>query len=167
MVCQNALPIWECQLERDRSQARNTSHISCDWREGWLYRGSIHVILYFYTLYYRCVAYLLTQGADPNSFDDSRRCPMHWAANWGHTICLRHLIKSDANINAQDDKGETPLILAVISGNVGCIQVLANVRKAHHKCPQPLSTALQIVVVCTTSVLFRSCFQDQPYRCKL
>ncbi len=89
--------------------------------------GCVEVVFKAYcicnTLYYRCVRYLLAQGANPNCYDDSGRCPMHWAATWGHTFCLRYLVQSDANMNAQDHKGETPMILAVISGHIGCLQV--------------------------------------------
>ncbi len=78
-----------------------------------------------YCDFFRCVKFLVLHGADANAQDDSGRTALHWACSWGHAWSVRMLCEyGNANVNLTDQKRETPLILAVIDGKVGVVEVI-------------------------------------------
>lgn len=57
------------------------------------------------------VKQLLSEGCQPNEFDDLGKTPLHYAAEGNHLEVMKLLIESGANVNAHDERaiGNTPL----------------------------------------------------------
>ena len=58
----------------------------------------------------------LDDGADPNSFDESKQTALHFAADRNSVECLKILIEKSADVNAVDCDGIGVLETALISG---------------------------------------------------
>ena len=68
---------------------------------------------------------LLDKGADPNVKDvKNQRTPLHWAARFGKSHCLKLLLDKNVNINEVDLWGMTPLHLAARDGHEECVKLL-------------------------------------------
>ena len=63
------------------------------------------------------VSALLDAGADPNTFDDLGKTPLHYAAERAHVGVMRSLLERGAQVDAHDEAtaGNTPL--GEVAGN--------------------------------------------------
>jgi len=59
------------------------------------------------------VEYLISQGADPNSFDNSGVCALHRAVRTRSAAAVSALLDGGADVRLQNKAGSTPLHLAV------------------------------------------------------
>jgi hypothetical protein len=57
--------------------------------------------------------------------DAQGNTPLHLAAYYGQTHCLRQLIRCNADVNARNNAQQTPLICAASGGDVECVTLLA------------------------------------------
>ncbi|XP_041351820.1 serine/threonine-protein phosphatase 6 regulatory ankyrin repeat subunit B-like [Gigantopelta aegis] len=55
------------------------------------------------------VEYLLSQGADPNVYNDENDSPLHFAVNTDSLDTVKALVKHGANLNTVNEGGKTPL----------------------------------------------------------
>ena len=90
--------------------------------------------------FHKCISTLIVFGADVTAQSTTGRCPLHYAAANGDIDTIKELLKgislthlrnngSDVNnfeysLAIRDLDGHTPLHLAVIDGNVKCIEYL-------------------------------------------
>ena len=87
------------------------------------------------------VAFLLENGADPNTRDPDEKTPLHWFFSISGPILVRHinrqvdlrqievqiaeaLVRNGADVNARDNQGRTPLAVAAGLGNVKAAEFL-------------------------------------------
>ncbi|MBR5888302.1 MAG: ankyrin repeat domain-containing protein, partial [Akkermansia sp.] len=49
-----------------------------------------------------------------------------WAANIGHTECVKLLIDAGADVNRANNEGRTPLSIAEKNGHTECAELLRN-----------------------------------------
>ncbi|GLH12311.1 Poly [ADP-ribose] polymerase tankyrase [Gryllus bimaculatus] len=61
----------------------------------------------------RCVAQLLSRGADVCAKDMFGRTPLHGAARWGRMAAARALLAAGARTSSEDERGKTPVDLAL------------------------------------------------------
>ncbi|KAJ3536445.1 hypothetical protein NM208_g6710 [Fusarium decemcellulare] len=67
---------------------------------------------------------LSEQGIEVNTRDKHGRSPLSWAARNGKLTAVCSLLSAGADINSVDDTGHTALMLAVLGGWHGTVQVL-------------------------------------------
>ena len=72
---------------------------------------------------------LLDAGANPNAPDDRIATPLHKAAFFGHSECVRLLLEDGANCHKKDSQGLTPAQIAQDRGNIECEQLITPSRK--------------------------------------
>lgn len=67
---------------------------------------------------------LLKRNANANIADDSKRLPLHWAAEEGHSYIADKLMRNTNDINAQDNEKRTALSLAAAAGKTKIVKAL-------------------------------------------
>ncbi len=73
------------------------------------------------------VSLLLASGADVNKVDEHSIAPLIWAANLGHTECVRLLLTAPGiEVNTVDKSRCTPLVHAALNGHTECVRLLLN-----------------------------------------
>ncbi len=70
------------------------------------------------------IAKLKSLGARPDPAPESRRTPLHLAAEKGRLDLIEYFVRTGADINAQDSLGRTPLFAAVEAKNAASLQKL-------------------------------------------
>jgi ankyrin repeat protein len=70
------------------------------------------------------VARLKSLGAKPDPAPESRRTPLHMAAQKNRADLIEYFVKTGADINAQDRDGKTPLFLAIDAKNLAAAEKL-------------------------------------------
>lgn len=89
------------------------------------------------------VQLLLDSKADVNAATDSRRTPLHYAAQKGHINIMKVLIRQGADVNATETKlRETPLHRAAASGSAQCVELLLEQKADLHALNQNRRTPL-------------------------
>lgn len=68
-----------------------------------------------------------------NKTDDAGNTALHIAAKAGKVLCCYHLVNVGADITKKNNDGKTPLMLAVLNGHVGTVEVLAAADKKELK----------------------------------
>ena len=95
------------------------------------------------------ITLLIAAGADVNVADDYGWTPLSWAANKGHTECVRLLLAAPGiDVNKPDKNGWTPLSWAADMGRTECVRLLLaapgiNINQATQHGATPLSWAAQ------------------------
>jgi ankyrin repeat protein len=76
---------------------------------------------------------LIDRGLNINSKDQSRRTPLHWAAQEGALSTARMLLNNNAKVDLRDVEAFTPLAISVGEGHIKIVKLLirngANVNK--------------------------------------
>ena len=67
---------------------------------------------------------LLAKGSPFNDPDSSKNYPIHYAAAFGWKECLNLLIQAGADINVYNDWKIQPILVAMLKGQVGIVQIL-------------------------------------------
>lgn len=62
-------------------------------------------------------------GVDVNMDLEGRR-PLHYAADFGHSLVVEYLIKKGADINAKDKHDITPLLAAIFEGHSDVVRLM-------------------------------------------
>jgi len=62
-------------------------------------------------------------GVDVNADLDGRK-PLHYAADFGHSLVVDFLIAQGAEINAKDKHDITPLLAAIFEGHIEVVRLL-------------------------------------------
>lgn len=75
--------------------------------------------------------YLISQGADPNTFWRENIFAIHEAVNSDNCEAVEILLNSGANINSEDGNGNTALILAIRMQNYDIVELLKFADHSH------------------------------------
>ncbi|MEZ0226553.1 MAG: ankyrin repeat domain-containing protein [Alphaproteobacteria bacterium] len=70
------------------------------------------------------VAKLKSLGAKPDPAPETKRTPLHQAAQKNRADLIEYFVKTGADINAQDREGKTPLFIAIESKNLAAAEKL-------------------------------------------
>jgi E3 ubiquitin-protein ligase HACE1 len=72
----------------------------------------------------KCVAFLITHGADPNQRGHNQWTSLHWAALNGHHEVAKYLLKHGAKVNICDNRGTTAAHYASITSHPQTLAIL-------------------------------------------
>ncbi len=94
------------------------------------------------------VSYLLEKGTAVDAVSNDNITALHYAAEQGHTECLKLLLAAGASPNtAANDAEATPLGAAATQGHIECVRLLleagADTAAAKHKKLSPLMQAIE------------------------
>ena len=59
--------------------------------------------------------------------DSSKNFPLHYAAAYGWSDCLKLLLKSGANVNCQNEWGYSPLMVAMLKNHKKIVKELLEI----------------------------------------
>lgn len=62
-------------------------------------------------------------GVDVNMDLDGRK-PLHYAADFGHSVVVEYLIAKGANLNVRDKHDITPLLAAIFEGHTAVVRLM-------------------------------------------
>ncbi len=65
-----------------------------------------------------------TQNYDVNEQDSYGCTPLHYAAEYGHTKCVRILLSNNANVKLVNNLDNTPLHYATWNGHIDCLSAI-------------------------------------------
>ena len=108
----------------------------------------------------RLRAILATPGLDVNAPSDSGCTALHWAANCGHTACLKALLAAGASVHSASGIFRTPLHNASEYGHTASVRALiaagANVNIQDGYTDSPFSLALISANLRVLKILLRA-----------